>query len=106
MEDNRVLRRVFLAFMRIHILYHAGDEPFFGLWMIDELKSHGYDISAGTLYPILHSMEDEGLLEVEERVIEGKVRKYYSLTEAGEGVLKEIREKSKELHREVICEED
>lgn len=99
---NKILRKVFLAFMRIHILYHAKKEPFFGLWMIEELKSHGYEVSSGTIYPILHSMEEDGILVSEEKTVEGKVRKYYSLTEKGEGVLAEVKEKTNELSREII----
>jgi len=99
---NSILRKMFLAFMRIHILHHAKKEAFFGLWMIDELKSHGYEISSGTLYPVLHSMEDDGILISEEKTIEGKVRKYYSLTDKGAEVLEEVKKKTSELSREII----
>lgn len=101
---TKLFRKIFLAFVQIHILHHAEKEPFFGLWMIEELKKHGYSISAGTLYPILHSMEIDGLLVREERVIEGKVRKYYSLTTQGKFVLEEAKLKSKELYQEIIEE--
>lgn len=101
---TRLFRKMFLAFVQIHILHHAQKEPFFGLWMIEELKKHGYSMSAGTLYPILHSMEMDGLLEREERVIEGKLRKYYSLTAHGKIVLEEAKMKSKELYKEIIEE--
>mgnify|MGYP001343181641 CR=1 FL=1 len=73
--EERVLRKLFLGFIQIHILHHAKDHPIFGLWMLEELKEHGYDISAGTLYPILHNMENDGLLVKEEKNVEGK---YYS----------------------------
>ena len=100
--ENKILRKMFLAFMRIHILYHAKKEPFFGLWMIDELKSHGYEVSSGTIYPILHSMEADGILSSEEKTIDGKVRKYYSLTDKGDEVLTEVKAKTKELSREIM----
>ncbi|AZO94627.1 PadR family transcriptional regulator [Halocella sp. SP3-1] len=99
---NRILRKMFLAFMRVHILHHAKQEPFFGLWMIEELQSHGYKVSAGTLYPILHKMEQDGILEATEKTIESKVRKYYSLTKDGEEILNETIEKAKELFNEII----
>jgi DNA-binding PadR family transcriptional regulator len=88
--------------MRIHILHHAKKEEFFGLWMIEELKSHGYEVSSGTIYPILHAMENDELLKTEERVVEGKVRKYYSITNKGEAVLIEAEDKTKELFEEII----
>jgi DNA-binding PadR family transcriptional regulator len=100
--ENKILRKLFLAFMRIHILHHAKKEEFFGLWMIEELKSHGYEVSSGTIYPILHAMENDELLKTEERVVEGKVRKYYSITNKGEAVLIEAEDKTKELFEEII----
>lgn len=100
MED-RVLRKLFLGFIQIHILHHAKEQPIFGLWMLEELKEHGYDISAGTLYPILHHMETDGLLVKEGRKVEGKIRKYYSTTSKGDHVLVEARKKAYELFKEI-----
>ncbi|HBW34066.1 PadR family transcriptional regulator [Desulfosporosinus sp. BICA1-9] len=97
----KVLRKFFLGFISIHILHHASKEPIYGLWMIDELKRHGYNLSAGTLYPILHSMEKDVLLLVEERNVDGKIRKYYMITEQGRVVLKEARNKAFELFKEM-----
>ncbi|MFV8827854.1 PadR family transcriptional regulator [Alkalihalobacterium sp. APHAB7] len=100
MED-KVLRKLFLGFIQIHILHHAKEHPIFGLWMLEELKEHGYNISAGTLYPILHSMEKDGLLHKEDQNVEGKIRKYYSTTEKGEALLVEARNKAYELFKEI-----
>ncbi len=98
---DQVLRKLFLGFVQIHILYHAGKEPIFGLSMIEELKSHGYEISAGTLYPLLHALESSGLLKKYEEIVEGKVRKYYTLTDSGQEVLHQAREKAMELVKEI-----
>ncbi len=100
MED-KVLRKLFLGFIQIHILHHAKEEPIFGSFMIEELKSHGYDISPGTLYPIFHSLEKSGHLIVESKNHEGKVRKYYSITEKGEQILAEAQKKIRELTGEL-----
>jgi DNA-binding PadR family transcriptional regulator len=94
-------RDLFLGFVKLHILYHAGREPVYGLWLIEELARHGYELSAGTLYPMLHSLQEEGLLVCEKRVVEGKMRKYYSLTDAGERALDQGREKAIELLDEI-----
>ncbi len=69
--------------------------------MLEELREHGYNISPGTLYPILHSMESDGLLKREDRNVEGKIRKYYTTTEKGNMVLKEARAKAYELFKEI-----
>ncbi|MDQ0230388.1 DNA-binding PadR family transcriptional regulator [Metabacillus malikii] len=99
--DDKVLRKLFLGFIHIHILHHAKEHPIYGLWMLEELKEHGYSISAGTLYPILHTMETDGLLVREDKNIEGKIRKYYTTTEKGEVVLQEARKKAYELFKEI-----
>jgi len=96
-----MLRKIFLAFMQIHILQHAGKAPIYGSWMMEELKHHGYDISAGTLYPMFHQLEKDGLLAMQQEVVGGKVRKYYRLTERGAVVLKEAKAKIQELTGEV-----
>lgn len=69
--------------------------------MIEELREHGYDISPGTLYPLLHGMESKGLLEKEEKTVQGKIRKYYGITKLGNEVLIEARKKAYELFKEI-----
>lgn len=99
--QEQILRKIFLGFIHIHILHHAKKEPFYGSWMIEELKTHGYDISPGTLYPILKAMEQSNLLDKEEIVVSGKIRKYYKITPDGELLLKESKIKAKELFKEL-----
>ncbi|OCA80881.1 PadR family transcriptional regulator [Pseudobacillus wudalianchiensis] len=99
--EEKVLRKLFLGFIHIHILHHAKEQPIFGAWMVEELRDHGYSISPGTLYPILHSMEREGLLSREDQLAEGKIRKYYTTTEKGESILVEARKKAYELFKEI-----
>ncbi|OEH93772.1 PadR family transcriptional regulator [Bacillus solimangrovi] len=99
--DKKVLRKLFLGFIHIHILHHAKKDPIYGSWMLEELREHGYEISAGTLYPILHSMEKDQLLEKEELNVNGKIRKYYHITDKGESILTEARAKAYELFKEI-----
>jgi DNA-binding PadR family transcriptional regulator len=97
-----MLHDFILGFIKIHILHHAEQEPVYGLALLQELQRHGYEISPGTLYPVLHQLERQGYLVVEERVVGGKVRKYYSATEAGSQALVEVRSKVRELVDEVL----
>ena len=99
--DNKVLRKLFLGFIQIHILHHANEEAIYGAWMLEELHEHGYEISAGTLYPILHNMEKDQLLNRDDINVNGKIRKYYRTTNKGETVLNEAREKAYELFKEI-----
>ncbi|CCQ97203.1 Transcriptional regulator PadR family protein [[Clostridium] ultunense Esp] len=100
--QDKILRRLFLGFIQIHILHHAKEEPFYGSWMMQELEHHGYEISAGTLYPILHNMEKNGLLTVENQVEDGKMKKYYSITKEGCLVLNEAKIKIRQLIDELL----
>jgi len=97
-----MIRDFFLGFIKIHILHHAEQEPVYGLALIEELHHHGYELSPGTLYPILHQLEAKGYLLPEERVVGGKVRKYYSITAQGSAALVEARQKIQELVAEVL----
>ena len=55
--------------IRLHILHHASKNEFYGQWMIYELARHGYTLSPGTLYPMLHGLERRGLSEVEKGAV-------------------------------------
>jgi PadR family transcriptional regulator len=102
MTHDDVLREFFLGFVKIHILHHAGEEPVYGLALIAELRRHGYELSPGTLYPVLHQLEKAGYLRRLNRVVSGKVRKYYVLTRRGGQALSEARGKIAELVGEVL----
>ena len=97
-------RYLFLGFVRIHILHHAAEEPVYGSWLIEELGRHGYSLSPGTLYPILHGLEEKGYLRSEKRVVESKVRRYYHITAAGRRALKAAKKMAKELVDEILVE--
>lgn len=101
-DTNALIKNFFLCFIRIHVLYHTGKRPFYGQELKEELEEHGYRISYGTLYPLLHSLCADGYVTREDRNVNGKIRKYYSLTGKGESVLAEAREKIRELVDEVM----
>ena len=96
------LRDILLAFARVHILHHAAEERIFGVGMMEELGRHGYRLGPGTLYPLLQRLQAEGLLSVEPEVIDGKMRKYYTITAGGRAALRSIRPKLAELADEVL----
>lgn len=95
-------REFFLGFVKIHILYHASKEPIFGVGIVEELSRHGYYLSPGTLYPTLHRLAEEGYLKQDAKSVEGKVRKYYTITDSGLEVLRKARDKISELVDEVL----
>jgi DNA-binding PadR family transcriptional regulator len=98
-----LLTKMFLGgFVRLHILYHAAREPVFGVEMMEELARHGYDVGAGTLYPMLHQLEEAGYLVSHTEVVAGKQRKYYRATPEGTRALQEAKAKLRELVKEVL----
>lgn len=88
--------------IRLHILYHASREPVFGLGIIEELGRHGYKLSAGTLYPMLHGMEEADYLRARSRVVDGKMRRNYVITAKGRGALSAAKTKVRELFGELF----
>ncbi len=99
-----MIRDFELAFIKLHILYHASKIEVFGIGLMEELARHGYSIGPGVLYPTLAKMEKAALLECEARTVAGKRRKYYRITPTGSLLLQEMKSKIKELHQEVMDE--
>ena len=97
-----MIREIDLAFIKLHILYHAAKEEVYGLGLIEELRRHGYALSPGTLYPTLAKMERLDLLTCESRIVNHKHRKYYRITPAGQAFFNEAKGKIEELYEEVV----
>lgn len=100
-QHSKVFRDLMLGFIRIHVLHHAGREPIYGTGIFGELERHGYKLSWGTLYPLLHDLTAQGYLDREERVVDGKLRKYYRITPVGQLALDTARAKALDLVNEI-----
>ncbi|MEB3358040.1 MAG: PadR family transcriptional regulator [Synechococcales bacterium] len=98
-------RELYSGFIRLHILHHAVREPIFGLGIIEELERHGYKLSPGTVYPILHSLERKGYLTSFEERSGRQLRKLYRATPDGKAALAEAKEKVRELFGELFEDE-
>ena len=97
--DNRDL---YSGMIRLHILHHAGQETIFGAGMAEELARHGYKISPGTLYPILHGLEKRGYLKSKEERSGRTARRLYKITASGRRALKTAKLRVRELFGELI----
>jgi PadR family transcriptional regulator PadR len=89
------------GFIRMHILHHAAEGDLYGQWMIEELGEHGYEISAGTLYPMLHNLERKGYLKSHRKRSGRSYRRCYRATPMGRKALTLIRARLNELFQEV-----
>lgn len=103
---NNVLRDFFLGSVKIYVLYQASRESIYGTALITDLAQHGYTLSPGTLYPVLHKLEHAGLLESERETIEGRMRRYYHTTQLGLQTLKAAQNAMRSLMYEVIEEKN
>lgn len=80
------------------LLKLLAEKDMYGYEMIETLQARSknvFELKAGTLYPLLHSLEQKKLLTVYEKEVGGKVRKYYRITKEGHKVLKEKRQEWK-----------
>lgn len=78
--------------MTMLLLKLLEEKDMYGYEMIDTLRKRSnnvFELKAGTLYPLLHSLEEKQLVSSYEQEAGGKLRKYYSLTKKGRGLLQE-----------------
>lgn len=101
-EDPAVDRDLYSGLMRLHILHHAAEGPVFGLGMAEELARHGYRISPGTLYPLLHGLEKKGYIRAREQRNGKSLRKVYRATPLGRKALAAAKVKVREFIGELF----
>ena len=94
---------LYAGLIRLHVLHHAVEEgEVYGLWMIEELGKHGYRLSAGTLYPILHGLERKGYLTSSVERAGARTRRMYHATPDGAAALTTARQRVWELFGELF----
>jgi DNA-binding PadR family transcriptional regulator len=93
---------LYAGLIRLHILHHASKAPVFGLWFIEELGRHGYKLSPGTLYPLLHALERKGYLRSTKHRSGKSLRRMYQATPMGRKALVAARQKVSELFGELL----
>ena len=89
-EKMAVDKALISGSMTMLILRLLEEKDMYGYEMIDTLRQKScnvFELKAGTLYPLLHGLEEKGLLRVYEQEHAGKTRKYYSITKEGKGLL-------------------
>lgn len=99
--EQALQREIYIAFWKVHVLHHASEHPICGNWMLKELRTHGYDASPGTLYPLLARLAGYGWLSCEVDGVGPRARRLYRLTPSGHDVLAAIRAQLHELAGEV-----
>jgi len=95
-------RDLYSGLIRLHVLHHGAQGPIFGLGMMEELARHGYRISPGSLYPLLHALEKKGYLRSTQRVNGKSRRTVYRATLQGRKALEAAKSKVRELFHELM----
>ncbi len=93
---------LYSGLIRLHVLHHAAERPIYGSWMIEELRKHGYEISPGTLYPMLHGLVRKGYLKVRQEGPGKRARRLYTITPQGCTALTAAKGKVRELFGELF----
>lgn len=93
---------LYTGLMRLHVLHHAAEQVVCGVWVMEELRRHGYEISPGTLYPMLHGLERKGYLRSSKERVGKTMRRLYSITPTGRSALNEAKAKVHELYGELF----
>ena len=88
--------------IRLHVLHHAVEGELYGHWMIEELRRHGYRISPGTLYPMLHTLERKGYLKSRTEGKGRRARRVYRATPQGRNALAAAKDRVRELFGELM----
>ncbi len=88
------------GFVRLCVLHDAAEGDSHGPWMIEELARHGYKATAGTLYPMLRSIEKEAAWSRAGSGLGARIAGYVTPYRAPAVAM--VSQKAKELFREVI----
>jgi PadR family transcriptional regulator len=98
-------KSLYSGLIRLHVLHHAAEKPVYGTWIAEELGEHGYKLSPGTLYPILHQLEHKGYLRSHGERSGRSARRIYEVTALGRRALRMSRKRVQELFGEMFGKE-
>lgn len=86
MESNKLDKSLLSGSTTLLLLQLLSEREMYGYEMVETLRDRSqnvFELKAGTLYPLLHGLEDKGFLESYEKEAGGKIRKYYRITKKG-----------------------
>ncbi len=95
-------KHLYSGLIRLHVLHHAAERPIYGSWLIKELREHGYEISPGTLYPMLHGLANKGYLKMRQEGPGKRAKRLYTITAQGRAALADAKGKVRELFGELF----
>ncbi|MCD6414959.1 MAG: helix-turn-helix transcriptional regulator [Candidatus Diapherotrites archaeon] len=89
-ELDRLKRKLGVECLWIHILYLLNEKPMYAYAIQEELsKRFGLKVSRIISYRVLYPLETRGFVTSSEKEVNGRIRRYYSITKKGKELLKE-----------------
>jgi PadR family transcriptional regulator PadR len=89
---QQLMHSFWQGILKFFVLHQAAQSPVYGGKLKKQLLDWDYDISPGSLYPLLHALEKAQLLKSRVKIFRGRARKYYDITDEGRAVLAEVQE--------------
>jgi DNA-binding PadR family transcriptional regulator len=99
---REMMQSFWQGLVRYFILHQAGQSPVYGNRLKKQLHEWGYDLSPGSLYPMLHALEKAMLLHSRVKIFKGRARKYYQITDQGRTVLAALQEELAEIMGKIL----
>ena len=90
--QQQMMHSFWQGILKVFVLHQAAQCPIYGGKLKKQLQEWGYDISPGSLYPLLHSFEKGHLFRSRVKIFKGRARKYYEITDQGRAVLAEVQQ--------------
>ncbi len=101
-QQKQISQSFWQGMVKFIVLHQASVGQIYGGKLSKYFSSLGYEISPGSLYPMLHSLEKANLLQCRIKIFKGRARKYYELTPDGQDCLAALRQEVRVIVREVI----
>ncbi|WP_424184069.1 PadR family transcriptional regulator [Actinokineospora sp. G85] len=90
--------------LRLRVLHLAGSGEPHGAVLSAHLAASGHQVSPGTLYPLLHRLQEAGLLKSRSEVVDGRRVRRYRSTKRGRRALADCRAVLAALSDDVAAE--
>jgi PadR family transcriptional regulator PadR len=87
---QQMMHSFWQGMLKFFVLHQAAHSPVYGGRLKKQLQDLDYDISPGSLYPLLHALEKAQLLKSRVKIFKGRARKYYDITDQGRAVLADL----------------
>lgn len=103
-SQKQIKQSFWQGILRLYLLHLAGRGPIYGGEVKKQLQDFGYDISPGSLYPLLHALEEATLFQSRLEILQGRARRYYEITLQGRACLATLRQELTGVLQDVLAE--